>query len=832
MTLPGNLTTVIVNVGPITDANGFPANFVTFSPNFLRGVDGTTVVYPQSRTLKLDATGRGSIELLGSDDPDIDPTGWTYSVYISGPSFTDRFNISVPISSPVGSSGKPTMDLSDFVGGAASEGVLRPYVLRGLNDVNVSGAVDGNVLTASGSLWIAAAASAGSPTWNQVTGKPTFATVATSGLYNDLTSKPTFATVATSGLYNDLTGKPSLATVATTGVYSDLTGKPTIPDITGLVSKDTIRYNAKDHGVVGNGTTDDQAALQTIVNALPVGSVIFLPAGTYLLRSGVKWKSGISLVGAGAGKTILKANNSGPASGFAPIYNITDGSTSTPLTDCTFADFEIDGLLVTTSSYDVGSKGINILFMLRARFENLYIHDTLATGIGCDQLIDSVIVNCVVNNCGRGNDGTQFGGAGIGIGTSYSPVQPLIIAGCTTKNNATHGIFVEHQNGAFTTKTVGVRIIGNHVEGNRYGISDWGADGLVVSGNTIINNTVAGFDISANGVVGIVGRNGVLANNVISGNLDGVLMGDGTFGYQIANNRISSNTQHGVHLGGSPGNASTSKEISVYNNDIYSNANAGIRIDVQQSDGTISGNRIRNNGTASGAATDLRSAMSLNAVNIGSTIIGNRCWDNQGSKTQTYGLYLTASGSLASATVQANNLTGNLTGANLYAGGSSITGGTWGTNPGIASGASSSPLVTLVDGAETINGVLKYAAAGRKWNSGTLTPASAANTLGTAATMLPTGTQQGYFIVLGRIVPASVVSETLSVTFVATFDDNTTSTVGQGSITTNVTALFSTTTYLAIVKDGHYVKSLTAAVQSTITSSTANVQVDIIAIQN
>ena len=58
--------------------------------------------------------------------------------------------------------------------------------------------------------------------WTAVTGKPTFATVATSGAYSDLTGKPTLATVATSGAYTDLTGKPSLAAVATSGSASDL----------------------------------------------------------------------------------------------------------------------------------------------------------------------------------------------------------------------------------------------------------------------------------------------------------------------------------------------------------------------------------------------------------------------------------------------------------------------------------------------------------------------------------------------------------------------------------------------------------------------------------
>ena len=42
--------------------------------------------------------------------------------------------------------------------------------------------------------------------------------------YNDLTNKPTFATVATSGSYADLSNKPALFS----GAYADLSGKPTL----------------------------------------------------------------------------------------------------------------------------------------------------------------------------------------------------------------------------------------------------------------------------------------------------------------------------------------------------------------------------------------------------------------------------------------------------------------------------------------------------------------------------------------------------------------------------------------------------------------------------
>ena len=109
-------------------------------------------------------------------------------------------------------------------------------------------------------------------TWNDVTNKPTLATVATTGDYDDLTDKPDLsvyelAADAFSGDYTDLTNKPDLsiyaetsdlATVATTGSYSDLTDKPTIPNVgNGTI---TIQKN----GTAVNTFTTNQSSNKTI----------------------------------------------------------------------------------------------------------------------------------------------------------------------------------------------------------------------------------------------------------------------------------------------------------------------------------------------------------------------------------------------------------------------------------------------------------------------------------------------------------------------------------------------------------------------------------------
>ena len=82
-------------------------------------------------------------------------------------------------------------------------------------------------------------------TWVQNQGYSTF-----SGDYDDLTNKPTIPT-ATSQLtndsgfitgvtWNDVTGKPTFATVATTGDYNDLINKPNIVDPHTLASGDLV----------------------------------------------------------------------------------------------------------------------------------------------------------------------------------------------------------------------------------------------------------------------------------------------------------------------------------------------------------------------------------------------------------------------------------------------------------------------------------------------------------------------------------------------------------------------------------------------------------------
>jgi phage-related tail fiber protein len=65
-----------------------------------------------------------------------------------------------------------------------------------LSSLAQGGATAGQVVRWNGTAWAVGNVTAGSTAWDDILGKPTFATVATTGSYADLTGKPTLGTLA------------------------------------------------------------------------------------------------------------------------------------------------------------------------------------------------------------------------------------------------------------------------------------------------------------------------------------------------------------------------------------------------------------------------------------------------------------------------------------------------------------------------------------------------------------------------------------------------------------------------------------------------------------
>ncbi len=200
---------------------------------------------------------------------------------------------------------------------------------------------------------------------------------------------------------------------------------------------------------------------------------------------------------------------------------------------------------------------------------------------------------------------SRWGGAGIGIGIGgWGAVERLTIANCTALANGTNGIFLELQKDYWTPPR-GYRIVGCHSQGNRFGISDWGADGLIVSACTMTGNLETGFDVSAQGTSSVAGRGGLLTDCVIDGNLcDGVSIGNSPGPYTVRGNRISGNGRHGYHahdLG--RGYRGSIRDVVIESNEFWGNGLDAVRIDHQMTDAVLLNNRIRNNGRQYGEGT-------------------------------------------------------------------------------------------------------------------------------------------------------------------------------------------------------------------------------------
>jgi len=190
--------------------------------------------------------------------------------------------------------------------------------------------------------------------------------------------------------------------------------------------------SVKDYGAVGDGVTDDTAAIQAAIDAIEAGGggTLLLPEGTYI-AAGLQIKHKVYLQGSGEAATTLKlknsantylladtryANNVTYSSGPYGIYNLTlDGnkanntagscficqSFASTFRDVTFQNASDYGAIVTT----VTANGSNILNTVPDnRFENCFFKYNEKAGFyGKDAnniLADEMFVGCVWYNNG------------------------------------------------------------------------------------------------------------------------------------------------------------------------------------------------------------------------------------------------------------------------------------------------------------------------------------------------------------------------------------------------------------------------------------------------
>lgn len=356
----------------------------------------------------------------------------------------------------------------------------------------------------------------------------------------------------------------------------------------------------------------------TLAAALSVGagSVVELRAGTYLINAALSVPAGTTLRGVGLATVIRLADATN-----TNVLNITgDGAAIRTLT--------IDGNRANQSS---NSNGIHTVYSRTA------VRDCRVTSCNGYNIVafpgatDFTVQGCYSEDAR--DEGIEVQGA-----------TRAVVANNVVKSAGKNGIYVYANTASNSSNTCNdVTITGNVVDGSSAITS--GYTGIRVDDRatdvTVAGNVVTGGGTNANGIVvssstsyACVGVS-VVGNTVRAVTGRGILVASAT-SVAVTGNNVATASLSGIEVSNG---TTTTGAVSVTGNTITGCSRSGILVlDVQN--WTVANNVCRNNGQDQ-AQTNYYNGITIfqstQTVDKG-VCTGNRCYDDQGTKTQQYGI--------------------------------------------------------------------------------------------------------------------------------------------------------------------------------------------------
>ncbi|MEQ7008472.1 right-handed parallel beta-helix repeat-containing protein [Actinopolymorpha sp. B17G11] len=605
MSLPPSASSTVIR-GRFLDTTGDPLSVtVQFKPEpnrILARTDKVTL-YNTAITASSDpGTGDWSIEVLSSDDQDLDPYDWTYTVTITGDVSDTLTGVPAPSDVPIDpGTGKPTVDLTDLVTGSSTGGLGRVYVLAALTDVDLSTPPFGGqqlIYDAERGVWTGGGP-AEIPVWDSIVDKPpTFPpsphshpTADVVGLDTTLAAKAdlaSLAAVATSGAFADLTDSPTIPTTpgevgAAPAVHThspaDAGAAPVVhshdeADIEALASKvdkDVQVWNVLDHGVIGDGVAVDTAALQAVLTAAPAGTRVVIPEGVTCKINGTLTISkklhlsggeivqtatnleAIILTPAASGSSIRNVRMTGPGAvnygGQCRAIHLAGTNTTTRVT----------GVLVEDVTASGWSFGVSARLAERFTVKGCTLTDLGYAGVHMFSVNRFKVIDNIIDDVHL--TGTNVDCYGITVNRIENvtiAAEPLSEGGLVSRN---HVLNVEHE-GIDTHGGVNLTISDNYVHGCRTGIAcvaggnennveTYAPKGIICTGNVVVSGVSDGSREVGIKLVGagtgagalVDGATGVISNNYVHGHgLSGATAGGGIMVYYTHGVVISGNT--------------------------------------------------------------------------------------------------------------------------------------------------------------------------------------------------------------------------------------------------------------------------------------------------
>ncbi len=354
---------------------------------------------------------------------------------------------------------------------------------------------------------------------------------------------------------------------------------------------DQVLVNVKSFGAVGDGTTDDTAAIQAAITSLTTSGEVYIPPGTYkltaTLTAALFGSRRVRLHGLSRDNSILYWPNAGQ-NGIEPVSHT-----------------RIENLCVRGPGSGSVSPGTN--------------------GITAGAMDNVVIQDCIIedwpdHNVNSGGSSTNWIVRHNIIRNAYNDgfLSPALDIGHLIEGNHIYG---NGSNGIDLNSSRN-RVIGNYVHENgaKYVVSQLDDSGIWIdpiggnaNDNLIVNNII--YLNSGDGIRHRAGETGSrtadrnsLLNNVVrqNGRIGIYIDSSGGPGsnrnINILGNLISLNGSHGLLVGG--GSSSTINRVKVADNIAADNAGTGIYV-IYGSGNLVSDNIATGNGTDLNVATAL-----------------------------------------------------------------------------------------------------------------------------------------------------------------------------------------------------------------------------------
>lgn len=265
------------------------------------------------------------------------------------------------------------------------------------------------------------------------------------------------------------------------GKFNDLEANTVLINDTLRANQFLDKYNVKYYGAVGDGVTDDTAAIQL---AMDTNTVVYFPNGTFLVSAALLYNPGQKIIGQSWNSRILLAAGANPSNLFTAKTTGAYGSNGSVQVQ----NLALDGNVANAAS--ITTTGLRLTNVFNAIVSNVYI-TRFSNGIVCSSDVAYISDSYIYRNR---NYGVILG---VDMHISFCDVGANGVAQCELQNSADASDCVFWGGGGFGT-VAGVVISGTNntlkgclIEGNS-------GHGVLLSGTTLLGNAILGNNIRIN----------------------------------------------------------------------------------------------------------------------------------------------------------------------------------------------------------------------------------------------------------------------------------------------------------------------------------------------